>query len=160
MRIPSNTSRYLKKCGITALEFQNSLSQCQQILELNIPNLVAEPLGPEYSTMTFDECKYNLLISRLKKKFEVPTEANIEERRKRSIQAMLDYDSKGLKTFEGHTDIKTPMSKWVLYRARAALDEAFHSFRIDYTNFTFPIIFLFVQVFQFVLLQVYIYQHH
>lgn len=138
MRIPSNTSRYLKKCGITALEFENSLSQCQRILERNIPNLVAEPLGPKYSTMAFDECKYNLLVSRLKKKFEVPKEANAEERRKRSIQSMLDYDNKGLKTFEGHRDIKTSMSKWVLYRARAALDEAFHSFRIDYTNFTFP----------------------
>lgn len=138
MKIPSNTSRYLKKCSLTTLEFENSLTQCQQILESNIPKFVAEPLGPKYSTMTLEECKYNLLISRLQKKFEIPKETNSAERRERSIQAMLDYDSKGLKTFCGHKDIKTSMSKWVLYRARTVLDEAFHSFRMDYTNFAFP----------------------
>lgn len=138
MKIPSNTSRYFKKCGFTAFEFENSLFNCQKLLGDELPKISAVPLGPQYSQMSLEECRNNLALSRLVKKFELPADVNVAERRKRSIQAMIDYDSQGLKTFCGHRDISSEMSKWVLYRVRALLDEAFSGFRLDYRNFNFP----------------------
>lgn len=98
-----------------------------------------QALGPSYSGMSFKDAEWNLQLHRMHKKFEQPDDSYAQERKSRSLWAMVDYDSNGLTEFfvPGSARIN-PYVRHQLYSIRKRLNEIVSDYRFSVSSLEFP----------------------
>lgn len=98
-----------------------------------------QPLGPSYSGLSFKDAEWNLQLHRMHKKFEQPDDSHAQERKSRSLWAMVDYDSNGLTEFfvPGSAKIN-PYVRHQLYCIRKRLNEIVSDYRFSVSSLEFP----------------------
>lgn len=93
-------------------------------------------LGPDYLNLSPDDAEKNLQLYRMVNKFTIPSKSD-QIRASTSVEAMFDYDSKGLTSFdEKHVQDRYLRSQ--LQKARYNLQKLLKGFKLDFTNFDMP----------------------
>lgn len=93
-------------------------------------------LGPDYLDLSPDEAEKNLQLYRMVNKFVVPSKSD-KLRAKTSVEAMFDYDSKGLTNFN-EKYVQDQYLRLQLQKARFNLQKLLKNFKLDYADFDMP----------------------
>lgn len=75
-------------------------------------------LGPQYSSMTHEQCQNNLALYRLSKKFEEPSSTGAKARREKTLSSVFIADENGLSSFEPALMDLDPLVRKALYETR------------------------------------------
>lgn len=95
-------------------------------------------LGPQYSTMSYPDVAESLILHRMSKKWEEPSDRGAEARRKASVDSVFKYDLEGLVKFDPVELSLDPFVRSQLYKTRLAIHEALQSYRFRPENLRMP----------------------
>lgn len=98
---------------------------------LHLTKLQCVPLGPDYSTMEYEEVQNNLALYRLSKNFERPSTEGETERKNRTILSALKYDADGISSFNPAKMALPPHVRKVLYEVRNQINTLVDSYRFS-----------------------------
>lgn len=86
------------------------------------------PLGPDYSVMDDESIQNNLILYRIKNKFEIPKSLDSKLRKKQTLSNAIDYDQNGHDFWDAWKNTNSPEIKRVLYEARTELRDSLNSY--------------------------------
>lgn len=101
----------------------------QQISQLS--HLDHIKLGPEYSSLSFEEAQNNLALYRLSNKFQIPDNQNATDRKAKTLRDALDYDANGITHFNPALIRLDPLIRKTLYEVRNTINTVCSLYAFD-----------------------------